>query len=634
MRWAPDLSQSSATHFQPLLVNNFVSVGVTAKNVWFLYRFDMPYVSSLSRSARSPSGQVLLLGPEAHCPTLTALRQIGHTGYSYRTRGARLRRRQILLVPLLALFAFVATTEERAEAVSFGDPVQGELMESQPTGTSVVNDPMYQEGQALKFSGSGVTAIETVTFPANSGLHDVELLARASQSGGSPTLRVSVNGIFTAEAQAIDNRLGLKTYTFDVNAPSGSSVKIGVRADNTATGRNAFVDVLSFPSSGGSTPDGDRDSDGVSDGLDNCSDVPNSGQRDVDGDGVGNACDQCDNDFGPAPTGCPADPGGTPGGGTTTWPNCIGTQIEPGDNLATIINNDSGTKATRFCVHRGTYPVSTQAMLKAGDKLDAEPGTWTSEGPARVPTPVVKLEGRGTDNLLRADGDDISISWVDLSGASGTGNGTGAIAAGSAGSDFLVEYSRIHDNDSLGISNMNGTVRYSEFFMNSGAPSSLGFNGSAVKGITEYEADGVYVHEEQGNGLWCDVGCKNSARATPGCPTGCFWVHHSVVVNSKRAGIRYENSSSEALFQNNVIRGNGISEHRGGIDIRDSQDAQVLNNILSANNGIGVRATDSGRSDRVNLDKILVQDNDLGGDRIVTCGGPVECINNTNVGTK
>src|SRR5215211_3371808 len=55
MRWAPDLLRSSATHFQPLLVDIFVSAGVTAKHVWFLCRFDMPYVSSLSRSARSPS---------------------------------------------------------------------------------------------------------------------------------------------------------------------------------------------------------------------------------------------------------------------------------------------------------------------------------------------------------------------------------------------------------------------------------------------------------------------------------------------------------------------------------------------------------------------------------------------------
>jgi parallel beta-helix repeat protein len=562
-----------------------------------------------------------------------------------------LRKRLILLVPLLALFAFVAMTEERAEAIDEPTRVEGEDFDVQPTGTKVVRDSTYYSPpnyEALKFTNDAAIAEEPVTFGSDG---DVVLWVRGGQPNGSPTLRVKVdNGAFSPY-QTITNNKTPVAYTFNLNVSAGPHT-IKVNAGNTGTERYPFVDFVTFTGSGGTDPGGDRDGDTIPDTEDNCPDVYNKGQIDDDNDGVGNKCDdgsttlpdadrdgvpdstdQCDNDPGPAPTGCPADPGGT-----TTWPNCVGTHISPGDNLASIINNDSNTKATRFCVHRGTYTVSTQAYLKAGDKLDAEPGTWDSFGPARVPTPVVKLEGRGTDNLLRADGNDVSISWVDLSGASGTGNGTGAIAAGSAGSDFLVEYSRIHENDSLGISNMNGTVRYSEFFMNSGAPSSLGFNGSAVKGLTEYEADGVYVHDEQGNGLWCDVGCKNSARDMNDlCPTGCFWVHDSVVEDSRRAGIRYENSSSEALFQNNVIRGNGISEHRGGIDIRDSQNAQVLNNTLSANNGIGVRATDSGRSDRVNLDNILVQDNDLGGDSIVTCslrGVPVECINNTNVGTK
>src|SRR5215208_781153 len=63
---------------QPLLVDNFVSAGATANNVWFLFRFEMPYVSSLSRSAILASGQVLLLEPEPHRLNLTALRKIGH----------------------------------------------------------------------------------------------------------------------------------------------------------------------------------------------------------------------------------------------------------------------------------------------------------------------------------------------------------------------------------------------------------------------------------------------------------------------------------------------------------------------------------------------------------------------------
>ena len=89
----------------------------------------------------------------------------------------------------------------------------------------------------------------------------------------------------------------------------------------------------------------------------------------------------------------------------------------------------------------------------------------------------------------------------------------------------------------------------------------------------------MYVHDEQGNGLWCDVGCSNDPAIAPQeCPTGCFWVHDSVVVNSDRAGIRYENSPNQALFENNEIHGNGIKERRGGIDIRDSQNALVLNN--------------------------------------------------------
>jgi hypothetical protein len=350
-----------------------------------------------------------------------------------------------------------------------------------------------------------------------------------------------------------------------------------------------------------------------------------------------------------------------------TW-ICTGTHIYPklqnnqNTDIDAIINNDAPDRATRFCVHAGTYQVSAPAILKAGDKLDGEWGTTTTVDTATMPTPVVNLEGSGTDNLLLARGSGISISWVDLTDASGTGNGSGAIAAGSAGSDFVVQFARIHDNASLGISNMRGTVRDSEFFSNSLKQSALGFNGSAVKGTTEYEADGVYVHDEQGNGLWCDVGCKNSDRyMTDACPTestGCFWVHDSVVVNNDRAGIRYENSTSEALFENNEIHANASDVKRGGIDIRDAQDAWVGpgNNFGRATitidgvgvnyppNGdrIGVRATDSGRSIRPNLSNVDVVENNFGlvnnidRDRIITCGGQVYCgpPNNSNVGTR
>ena len=513
-----------------------------------------------------------------------------------------MKRRVILLAPLLALFAYVATTEERVEAEDVASRVEGESFTTKPAGHSIVSGAGYSGGAALKFTQNN-TASHTINCSATC---DVVLMASGGQSGGQPTF--SVNGL---PAQALRSTT-VMAYSFDVNLPAGQRT-INVTAGNTGTGRNAILDVVTFPASGGSTAPPDTDNDGVID-----------------------AEDQCDTQPGPAPTGCPTDPAGG-----TSW-NCTGNQITPGEDLDAIINNDASGTATRFCVHAGTYRVSAPAILKAGDKFDGEPGTKTFVDTATKPTPIVKLVSSGAANLLRANGTGISITWVDLSGASGTGTGSGAITAGSAGSDFLVQFARIHNNASLGISNMKGRVLDSEFFSNSQSSSSLGFNASAVKGITEFEAGRVFVHDEQGNGLWCDVGCSNDpARGTKG-----FWVHDSVVVNSGRAGIRYENSPNQAVFENNEIHGNGKTEKRGGIDIRDSQNAWVgpNNNFGPATiagvsyavnvDRIGVRATDSGRSDRVNLSNVDVINNKMNLDSIVTCGGAVACSGNTNVGSR
>ena len=218
-------------------------------------------------------------------------------------------------------------------------------------------------------------------------------------------------------------------------------------------------------------------------------------------------------------------------------------------DIDAIINERSLWSATTFCVHAGKYPVSEVARLKTGDKLDAQPGKLAYVGPATKPTdPVVELYGtNSTDNLLVALGTNITIKWVDLSGASGTGPGTGsAIAAGSSDSNFLVQYSRIHNNDSVGISSARGQILDSEFFSNSEAPDSIGFNASAIKGTNEFVAGRLFVHDEQGNGIWCDVGCDSD----PGGATG-FRVYDSVVVGSGRAGIRYENSATKAVIEDN-----------------------------------------------------------------------------------
>ena len=214
-----------------------------------------------------------------------------------------MKRRVILLAPLLALFPLVATTEERAEAADVAARVEGENFEVKPTGTLVVTDSSFYSppnAQALKFTSNTAIARHTVTF-ANQG--DVVLWARGGQSGGSPTLMVRVGGVnggaFSA-AQPITSSGAPVAYTFDLNVPAGTRT-IEVQAGNVATGRNIFLDFVSFPASGTVGPSLDTDNDGVID-----------------------AQDQCDTQPGPAPTGCPTDPGGG-----AAW-NCTGTANKTG----------------------------------------------------------------------------------------------------------------------------------------------------------------------------------------------------------------------------------------------------------------------------------------------------------------
>ncbi len=80
-----------------------------------------------------------------------------------------------------------------------------------------------------------------------------------------------------------------------------------------------------------------------------------------------------------------------------TW-TCTGTHIDQNQNpkvdIDAIINNDPADRATRFCVHAGTYRVSAPAILKAGDKLAGEPGTKTTVDTATKPTPCSQAGGQ------------------------------------------------------------------------------------------------------------------------------------------------------------------------------------------------------------------------------------------------
>ena len=346
--------------------------------------------------------------------------------------------------------------------------------------------------------------------------------------------------------------------------------------------------------------------------------------------------------------------------------SCTGKQINPGEDLDAIVNSDLRGAATTFCVNANpdgttaTYYVSETLLLRDGDRLIGQTGTTETRGPAVYGVPKVEIRPTGSpDKIIVADGKGNEIQWVDVAGAVGKTttdgqpqNGTGvAITGWNADSAFLLRYAVVHGNDAAGIINAKGRILNSEFYDNTQNPAFLGFNGSSVKNITEYEAAYNYVHDEQGNGLWCDVGCKDDPARQNG-----FWVHDNLTVDNARSGIRYESSPRDlapgvhaseptALIERNEVYGNSYGAGNGGISAQDTQNALIRANVFGEATIAGVeyransakpgaiRASDSGRSERTDLWNVDIVDNVLNGEGIRGCGlpdGVVDCHDTTS----
>ncbi len=300
-------------------------------------------------------------------------------------------------------------------------------------------------------------------------------------------------------------------------------------------------------------------------------------------------------------------------------------KVPPTVDLATFVNSDSATTATAFQLDPATYSVKSLIVLKAGDELrGAVNPTPTKVGPATKPNPTTKLvNGAALESLIALRGDN-AITWLDISGAvyKGRPGGGSAIAAGSGNDNTLIQFNRIHHNEAAGITNAHGHILDNEFDYNTTNPAALGVIGAGVKGIVEYEAGRNYVHDNFGHGLWGDVLMKDT---TVGCVNnrvnntdGCFNVHDNVLSNNGRAGVRFERtecSGAEFIAVDNVIQNNGRDEVRGGVSIHDACNSYVANNTFGGNyDDLGVRITDSGRSDRPDTKNATVENNTMNGD--------------------
>jgi hypothetical protein len=317
-----------------------------------------------------------------------------------------------------------------------------------------------------------------------------------------------------------------------------------------------------------------------------------------------------------------------------------------GQDLDVIVNADDPTIGTRFQLEGPcTYTVDKMVVLNEGDEIAGPEGSFIARGPAFDPQPTVTIVGsEGLSHVISARGT-VRLEWVKIVGGTGeyaadgspvAGTGSG-LAMGMASNTSSLYAVHITGSDGAGITNAHGTFERIELDDTTQDPNFLGFIGSGLKAINEVEVKNSYIHDNQGNGLWCDVFCHDSVDHLNG-----FWVHENLVVNNGRAGIRFEQvgdvaDAGEALIENNEVHGNSTGAVRGGVSLHDAQNALVRNNVFGAatiadvaylpnSEGVAIRATDSGRPDRPDLFNVDIVDNVLNGEVINGCESPDEIV--------
>ncbi len=326
--------------------------------------------------------------------------------------------------------------------------------------------------------------------------------------------------------------------------------------------------------------------------------------------------------------------------------------VSCGEDLDATVNADDPAIATRLQLEGPcTYLVDTMVVLNEGDEIAGPQGSFIERGPAFDlepafdPQPTVTIVGsEGLSNVIRARGT-VRLEWVKIVGGTGeyaadgspvAGTGSG-LAMGMASNTSSLYAVHITGSDGAGITNAHGTFDSIELDDTTQDSNFLGFIGSGLKAINEVEVRNSYIHDNQGNGLWCDVFCRDSESHLNG-----FWVHENHVVNNGRAGIRFEEvgdvvDAGEALIENNEVHGNSTGAVRGGVSLHDAQNALVRNNVFGATiiadvaylpnfEGVAIRATDSGRSDRPDLWNVDIVDNVLNGEVIKGCESPEEIV--------
>jgi hypothetical protein len=264
---------------------------------------------------------------------------------------------------------------------------------------------------------------------------------------------------------------------------------------------------------------------------------------------------------------------------SATAASCSGTQITAGASIQAAI--DGHASGTTFCLAAGIYNVSTVIVPKSNDSFI---GTGLTRDDTLVKTTTLQnifSTGTSKGSLYR---------HFAITGAINACPGQNCGETGTAilrPTDVTVDDMHLYGNGRTAISGGGGllTVTGSEVDHNGAMVDGV---SGGIKRIDPLTVTNSFVHDNKGNGIWCDMQC------------GSFTVTGNTVTGNTGSGIFDEISDGPATFSNNTVKNNNTdtttsSYYSAGILLMDSIHANVYGNILGGNGagrGIAV-VTDS-----------------------------------------
>lgn len=296
---------------------------------------------------------------------------------------------------------------------------------------------------------------------------------------------------------------------------------------------------------------------------------------------------------------------------------CSGKQVHPSMNLSSVANK--APRGQTFCLHDGTYKVSSPVPVQSGDVFA---GVYSDSTQPHITTSTAHevFAAGGSDGAMIRD--------LKVSGAVGNNRCEPDCGRGISGGKKLTVL-RVHATKNMnagvggtgpGLLVKDSVMDYNgsrSFSIIDGGPSS----SAGIKSVSSLTVVDSYIHHNYWNGVWCDGECN------------AFRVEGSTLTDNGKAGIHNEASTGPALIANNTILRNGWNDtvpmRRAGVLIVDSDRVEVRNNTFDANRPYGVQVdlTKLGRLHR--MADVSVHHNTMNGDLTMGCSlSGVTCLSN------